>query len=86
MILSTRYLEVEPILQDQGGNLIALWESVENLAKAWMAINQSPVNPLKFALHLRNLLPNIWIQEVAPDEVIVFGLSLTLEARQLKLI
>jgi hypothetical protein len=79
-----KYCLVEPILQAPGGGIIALLESVEDLARAWRAVSQSPVQPLKFALHLRSIIPAIWIQEIAPDEVIIFGLSLTPEARKLK--
>ena len=76
-----KYCFVEPEIDGA-----TLWSDVESLAQAWAAVSGSPVNPLRFALHLRSLLPQIRIEEIVPGsgEVLVFGLSLTKEARQLQ--
>ena len=66
----TKYLFIEPEVDGA-----TLYEPVESLACAWMAVSNSPVQPLRFALHLRSLIPTIRVEEVAPDEIVVFGVS-----------
>jgi hypothetical protein len=61
-----------------------LFESVESLACAFKAATgETHCDPLRFALHIRSLIPTIRVEEVAPEEVIVFGACLTPAARSL---